>query len=120
MIQINEVEANCIYRLLMIDNIGNYFYSNSANVPLTENDVLQYYPNPAKNFLNICLNKDSQELETIVIKNYLGTIVFKDVKHLNSGVNNIQLNISILKAGNYILSVMGNNCREITAPFIKL
>ena len=68
---INEVEANCIYRLLMIDNIGNYFYSNSANVPLTENDVLQYYPNPAKNFLNICLNKDSQELETIVIKNWL-------------------------------------------------
>lgn len=84
---------------------------------ITQNQItpLFVYPNPATNFINIVINEIN--INHITISNTLGQTIFKKQLAQNNQ-QNIQLNISSLPPGIYIIQATGKN-NSATTKFIK-
>ncbi len=72
-----------------------------ANTPLTE-DLVKVWPNPAHDLLNVHLNA-GQEFERVQIFNMTGQVIYDSGQTL---ARRTQLDVSRLKNGIYVLSVM--------------
>lgn len=80
------------------------FDEEQKNQPLRE-EQLKVYPNPTQSMLNVHLN-GGQEFERVVVYNLTGQEVFDSGAVLT---NHMELNMSNLTEGVYILSVLGKN-----------
>lgn len=88
-------------------NNMNFDYSLSgscetSNIEINALAKLEYYPNPANDFININFNDDNVELK---IYSYTGSLVLQ--KNINAGANLI--NISDLAQGIYLMIFSSNN-----------
>ncbi len=100
------VAEKVFYRLLLKDASGKTSYSqilaittNKKKVDLIE----KLYPLPAKNNVTISLNSDTDDKVSIDLFDISGVKVSTQNYSLLKGVNALQLDISQLKAGNYVL-----------------
>ena len=111
------------YRLKQIDKNGKSAYSSIIAIKgekATSLTISEVYPNPAINVLNIIVASPSEEKTNIIITDITGKILQKQAVLINSGNNNIQLNLNNLATGSYMLKVLCNNgCSSSTFKFVK-
>ena len=93
------------YRLRLVDNDGRQTFSSIANVKFDNAEIMEFsfYPNPAKNSLNIILNKiDSENAKVELIDAQGKVVMFNKFNKQDAGMLK-SINISALARGVYIL-----------------
>jgi hypothetical protein len=78
-----------------------------ANDVITDANAVVLYPNPANNVLNIQLEVAS--VISISISNLMGQEVYRQDNVDMNGVNNIQIDLSNLASGSYLVNISGSN-----------
>ena len=101
------------YRLKVIDKDGSCIYSNIIVLKPTDKINITLYPNPAKDFITLSVNKLSTN-NYVLITNMNGKVVQKI--QLKESVNNIST--SCLQNGTYLIQLFQNNTLIATQPFI--
>jgi hypothetical protein len=104
------------YRLKIIDNSGSYFYSPVRPVKFGKGmEELKIFPNPATTVLNILM-------PTSYINQTILQIYGLDGKFISSfrpTTGSVQMNVSPLPAGIYIIQVVHNNGDKQSYQFVK-
>jgi hypothetical protein len=85
------------------------FHLTSLNVGVTENDLVaisSVYPNPANGSTNVGFNLKQAGNVAVTVTNLLGqTVATVNPGKLAAGSNNVNLNLSNIKAGVYFVNV---------------
>jgi len=81
------------------------------------NDVCEFYPNPAKNHFNLLIGTSNTSSCEINIIDVMGQLVKTDKFTLNYGKNNKMINVSNLADGIYFVKIKYNN-ESITKKLI--
>jgi len=105
----NIVASDVYYRLKQISKDGSISYSNIVLIKgLKISGILvgNVYPNPAKNLVNINIASSGTKKVTIQITDVLGKVLLNKGQSLNTGDNNIQINVNTLASGQYLISVI--------------
>lgn len=106
---LNNSKINCSSQFNMgdVEDYGLIFIKNLSSDEF-EKEKYNIYPNPVSNFLNVTSdNYDHKEIQIYSVSGKL-------VKSMKSSDSNIQINVSDLSSGNYIL-----NINNVTHHFIK-
>ncbi len=98
-----------------IAKFGTTCTTGINEISQNSNPSLHIYPNPAYNFLNISSQKIN--IKHVDVLNILGQTIFQ--KQISpDNLHNIQLNVSFLNPGVYIIQATDNN-KIVRAKFIK-
>ena len=116
----NQKSSAIYYRLKMVDNDGKFTYSNVVVLKIGEKQSLNVYPNPASDIIHVEIT-NSNNVNTknnIQIVDYLGRIVYENKVTTTLGTQTLDVNISHLTKGNYVLMLKNDSDIKI-AKFIK-
>lgn len=109
-----------------IKNIGNGS-ANCGNYALTNtNDILatakvEIYPNPAKEKLNVTFDWQLDRAETTLnIMDAQGKVVMAKQFSIKKGFNEMNLNVSLLPQGAYMIEVRGEDFNIPLERFVKM
>lgn len=98
-----------------IAKFGTICTTGINEISQNSNPSLHIYPNPVNNFLNISSQKIN--IKHVDVLNILGQSIFQ--KQISpDNLHNIQLNVSFLNPGVYIIQATDNN-KIVRAKFIK-
>jgi len=89
------------YRLKQTDFDGRFEYFPIIAVNSSDKEVVNIYPNPTKNNITIVGSED--ELESILLMNYLGEDVAQSILITENQTTKKEINIAKLPAGIYFL-----------------
>jgi hypothetical protein len=118
-VDLTSVASQSITRFVMfidqgVVNWDAYFLDdfNLSSTPLlineiNESNLISVFPQPAKNSLNIKVNLNNNEINTLDIYNSQGKILLSNV--LNKNSENINLDVSQFKSGIYFIKVHSKN-----------
>jgi hypothetical protein len=113
-----DLEAPILYyRLQQFDKDGSFTYSNIIPVLLQKKQGLVIYPNPVKEILHSQLFASNSEVVAITVTDLQGKIVQQYKLQLQQGSNSINLNVSTLSVGSYVLTIQGRSLQQ--KKFIK-
>jgi len=100
------------YRLKQMDYDGQFEYSNIQEVTIQQSNTapINIYPNPVQDNLTI---ENGQGIITVF--NTLGQVV----RQFDNQLNVLQLNVSDLNKGQYILHIQKANGEIVTRRFVK-
>lgn len=118
----NPVIGNNFYRLKIIDNDGNFTYSNVVNVPIAQvvtNSISKVYPNPTSGNLTVKIQSMASVNTNFSVYDVLGNIVFEQSISLIYGENKLDFDFSLLANGTYVLSYTDNNGKIQKTKFVK-
>ena len=106
------------YRLSQIKN-GKVIYSNV--IKLEKNlQIDAIYPNPARDVVSVKVQSLKALNSYMVVTDVSGKIFVKKMIPLASGINNLQVEISQLPAGTFILKIASNDGTEsVVKRFVK-
>lgn len=80
---------------------------------------LNLYPNPTSSNINISLSLDEAQTISVKVVNTLGQVVAgSEFGMLNSGDNTINMEVSSLNAGMYIVNIALGNGQQVNRPLI--
>ena len=68
-------------------------------------DLRAVYPIPTKDEVNIVVYSPAADRTVVTINDLAGKLILQTTKSLNSGINNVKLNLTSLPAGTYLLSI---------------
>jgi len=115
--------GNTFYRLKQIDINGKASYSNIISIKgdkISKLVITDIYPNPASKLLNMTIASPTDENVQLVITDITGKILQKQAAQLNTGNNNLHLQVDALASGTYMLQVICNNgCNSSVVKFVK-
>ena len=115
--------ASAYYRLKQVDKDGKFNFSNVVLIKgdrTDKLDMVNVYPNPAVNMLQVILVSPASEKVQIVVSDLAGKIIITQAVQLVSGDNNISVDVSKLSAGSYVIKTICNNgCETATRKFVK-
>ena len=119
-----DITNTMFYRLKMVDLDGAHSYSNvvSADPDCVEISGLDLFPNPVGlDLANLNVNFNSKkEIETrIVITNTIGSIQLDIPMVATKGMNNVNVDVSNLPEGIYIVTVRNVNQKIASKKFLK-
>lgn len=113
----NKAEYNCTdsnplfgtnyYRLKLINKDGSFSYSSIIQLDVTNKSVMQLFPNPVKDLLQVRINKVFNDDASLRLLNYAGQIV-KTVNAGNVNQVNIAVSLADLAAGMYTVQLLNN------------
>lgn len=107
---LNQTSQVVYYRLKIIDNNGEFKYSNSIYVTLPVNKaIITIAPNPTSNNLNGNITSPASGNVTLKIYDITGRIVLETNNFIKKGNNSINQNITKLSSGLYIVEISGNS-----------
>tara|TARA_B110000008_G_scaffold109125_1_gene112156 strand:- start:1485 stop:2834 length:1350 start_codon:yes stop_codon:yes gene_type:complete len=118
-VDLSSVASQSITRFVMfidqgVVNWDLYFLDdfNLSSTPLLTNDInesnlINVFPQPAKNSLNIQVKLNNSEINTLDLYNSQGKILSSNV--LNKNDKNINLDVSQFKSGIYFIKVHSKN-----------
>ena len=108
------------YRLRTNDVNGKFSYSNVLTIKIGEKQILQLYPNPAKDFISLHINNSSVKTTNNIIQmvDYLGRVLMQQKVSVNTGNKTVEFNINALPKGNYVM-IVKNETESKTLKFIK-
>ena len=96
--------GKAFYRIRQVDIDGHDVYTAVKTTACNNRAVsVTVYPTPAKNKVTVALNTDRNFKTDLQILDASGRIVYKQSAVINKGVNNIQMDVRTLAAGEYIL-----------------
>lgn len=111
------------YRLKQTDKDGKVTYSNVAFVkglPVSSLTLSAIYPNPTHDILKAAIQSPAAEKVTFVISDMTGKVISRQVSSVTSGDNTINLNVTSLPSGNYLLkATCSNGCETAVQKFTK-
>ncbi len=111
------------YRLKQIDINGKVSYSEIVMIKGAKTNKIEFasiYPNPAKEKLSLILSVPGIQTLNIVLTDISGRIIKEEKLVANDGNNQINLNVSDLKSGTYLIKVLCNNgCEASVQKFVK-
>ena len=96
--------TNC-YRLKQVDNDGRKTYSSIVSVKFTDKEILNYtfYPNPAKDYINLVVNRINTDYAKVQLLDVQGKVVREVmIKKSDAGLS-ITINTKGIAKGIYIL-----------------
>ena len=99
------------YRLKIVSLDGSIMYSNSLLVNKSANNI-SIYPNPVTNNLTVAGLAGKSTLK-------ITTVAGKTMLEQNTDANSLNIDLSGLKAGTYVLSITDEDERIIIKKFIK-
>ncbi len=89
------------YRIIQYDQDGQMTYSQVRNINLEMRGAAQLYPNPAKATTKFVFASQVAEKATLLVQDMGGRLMMQFDVRLNEGVNQQDLNVSRLAAGEY-------------------
>lgn len=117
-----STEDKTIYfRLKQTDFDGKYTYSSIAAAQCntkTTRGIAAVYPNPCSGKVNVQINADEEYLATICVLDAYGQLLFELAEKINSGSNQVQVDLSGLNSGMYFIQVSNSN--NILSTFQKV
>lgn len=110
-------ESNIYYLKVAADSLG--IYNNTVEIPqglwidhtgIADNTLsaMKLYPNPANNNVNVEVASTENTNGLMTITNLMGQVVSSQSVALNNGNNLVNVNISNLTSGIYMLSIKTN------------
>ena len=95
------------YRLKMIDKDGSFSYSFVRNLKFSDLKLglLNIFPNPVGNTINISVNAEAKENITLTIANMQGQRVFQKTVMVTKGINSFTEDVRNLTKATYIISI---------------
>ncbi len=116
----NNFEAITYYRIKQIDINGKFTYSNIIAVKgIATEELLQVYPNPAKNNINAIIVSKKNTLGKITICDASGKIVFLQNINITKGFNTIPINTLYFSDGFYIIKIVRSQQTDMVLKFVK-
>lgn len=112
----SPVAGNSYYRLKQIDFDGTFEYSDILSVVFDTKITATIFPNPTSESLIVAT--EIQEEVTIRVFNMNGQVVFQSMQNVD---NQVEINLSTLTNGNYIIQVTTTNNQSIIykGAFVK-
>jgi len=111
------------YRLRQLDKDGRYTYSNVVllkGARTTELLLVNVYPNPANNLLNALVTAPAAGEVSIIMTDLSGKAVLKQKAWLSAGDNRIQLPVTALASGSYLIKLTCvAGCETGVTKFVK-
>lgn len=107
------------YRIKQCDFNGVCKYSDIKSVRFEDKTRPVLYPMPAEKVLNISYTGTSSSKLFLTIAGEKGNLFLRESKNISEGRNQIQIDISFLKAGTYII-VLNDGREKWTEKLIKL
>ncbi len=102
-------DGTSYYRLKQVDFDGSYEYSSIVTLDLGNNiDITTLYPNPVVGNLTYTVSSLTDKDVKINIYNNIGQLVLSRENHLNKGLTKLQVNVSNLSSGKYIIQVLSD------------
>jgi carboxypeptidase T len=104
------------YRMKAVDADGAYSYSKTILVTFDNiKNTISYYPNPARDFLNVVIPSNQNEGLIAELSSLSGQVVYSKTYSITEGSNRIQVDINNLTNGIYILKIKdsNNNTRSV-------
>ncbi len=116
----NQNANTLYYRLKTNDVNGKFSYSNVVLVKIGDKQILQLYPNPAKDVITLNINNSAATAtnNTIQIVDYLGRVLIEQKTTVNTSNKAIEFNIKSLPKGNYIM-VVKSEIESKALKFVK-
>jgi poly(beta-D-mannuronate) lyase len=111
----DAVKQDKYFRLKLIDKDGSFFYSNIVSIKKNEKAQISLYPNPAKHFISISLNKVMPNSKLIIVNNIGATI--QQIQLLN---NTTTISTNGLVNGIYFIQILENGELNNSLPFVIL
>jgi hypothetical protein len=69
--------------------------------------ILSIYPNPAASFIRMVVNSNATSQTEVQIHDLTGKILYKEVVRMHDGLMHVDIDVSALQPGQYLLSVHG-------------
>ena len=115
--------GNNYYRLKQTDRDGAFTFSNVVLLKGNKPSVLQLsavYPNPVRSVLNVVVSAPSVENIKLIITDLSGRQIIQHSAKMIGGDNNIQLPVSSLAKGSYLVkAICLNGCETSVQKFVK-
>jgi hypothetical protein len=101
----NPVNGINYYRLKQLDVDGRQTLSSIATVKFNSSDLMEFafYPNPAKNYINVTLNTIASEKARIDLMDAKGSIVFTSTYSKSEQGSTKKINLNNLPKGIYVI-----------------
>ncbi len=108
------------YRIKSTDSNGKIEYTpvKVIDVGLNNEELLVIYPNPVADVLHLKLNSTEEEKVVLEIINQNGQVLLKSNESVKKGENQLDVNVSQLSSGVYIINLHGSSERK-SKTFIK-
>jgi hypothetical protein len=103
------IKAVNYYRIRMIDNDNTYKLSEIKNVKNSGIAEMAVNPNPVNQLMRISLQADANETATLTVTDLSGKRVISKPITVVSGLNNLEIPVSQLSSGTYIVTVRLSN-----------
>jgi hypothetical protein len=116
----NNFEGITYYRIKQIDINGKFTYSNIIAVKgIAVEELLQVYPNPAKNNINAIIVCKKNTVGKISICDAGGKIFLLQNINLIKGFNTIPINTLYFSDGFYIIKIVRPQQTDMILKFVK-
>ncbi len=104
-----KTAPNSFYRIVEYDTDGKTITSSVIKSSCSFTESFTVYPNPARNVIIVSINVNAATNVIFNLYDAKGVLVKTVKANLLAGINQVQLNISTLANGTYILSAQWNN-----------
>lgn len=96
--------GDALYRIRQVDLDGKGTYTTAmrTNCKTAGYDIV-LYPVPAKDNLAVVIKSDAKLRTDLIVMDMKGSTLFRVPAYINTGSNTINLNVSALPAGQYVL-----------------
>jgi hypothetical protein len=91
-----------LYRLISVDMDGKYTRSDTKAVLFSNTDAVLITPNPASNFINVYMSKNSNSISQIIVSDVNGKLMEK----INTPEQSYQVDVSRYSKGMYVIKVI--------------
>jgi hypothetical protein len=110
-------QGTVYYRLRQVDFSGEFALSKVIAVTadgVASNLITEVYPNPFPDILKVKLTSPDNKAADMVIYDLNGREVLRKALELETGVNNLELQLQQLESGMYILKIVGSGLDATT------
>ncbi|MDA3615733.1 T9SS type A sorting domain-containing protein [Polluticaenibacter yanchengensis] len=113
----NANAASVYYRIKQVDKDGAVTYSVIRTLKIDKNALLNLFPNPVKSVTKLSFDSKTEYKASILVRDISGKIVLNKAVLVNKGVNNFDINLQNVAAGEYnvtLLSPAGSENIKLT------
>jgi hypothetical protein len=97
------------YRLQMKERNAEIKYSPIRSVRNAGTADVALFPNPAKDQVQLLINSDVKDRASVQVLDMNGKLIYQQNTLINTGMNNLRLNIDKFAPGTYVLKLHLNN-----------
>jgi hypothetical protein len=115
----NPVTGINYYRLKMVDLDETYEYSEIIQIKRTGQSTIKVFPNPFSKDISIQLTALESGLTQFMVFDITGKQVMAQELEIQSGVSNIDLKLSSLIKGTYVVKVLLPGSEFLTTKIVK-